>query len=216
MNNYRFTHIIVEHIHKQISEIQSSGNTGDTGSTYVRWGRTTCPSNGSELVYHGYAGGSMYTKSGGASEYICIPRDPIWGQYEDAVQSSAGVHGAEYELDGRTLSNFFETNIRQGYDDAPCAVCRASRSSVIMIPGRNLCYDGWTREYHGYLMAGYEGHKAASEFVCLDIAPEVLTGGDHAENKNGKLIYFAEARCGSLPCPPYVEGRELTCVVCSK
>jgi len=188
-----------------------------SGSTFVRWGRTSCPDNGTELVYNGYAGGSHFNKPGGAGEYLCLPRDPIWGHHEDAVETySSGVYGVEYELNQKTLSNFFGTNIRYFSDDAPCAVCRTTRSSVIMIPGRNECYGGWTREYHGYLMSDYEGHKAASEFVCLDIDPEVLTGGDHAVEKNGKLLYFVEARCGSLPCPPYVNGRELTCVVCSK
>ena len=158
----------------------------------------------------------MYSSTGGAAEYICLPRDPIWGYYEDSVQeSNAGVHGAEYQLYQKTLSNFFESNIKMGYDDAPCAVCRAPRSSVVMIPGRNQCYPGWTKEYHGYLAAGADGNAAASEFVCLDIGAEILTGGAHAQNKNGKVFYLAEARCGSLPCPPYVDGRELTCVVCS-
>ena len=105
----------------------------------------------------------MYTSTGGAAEYICLPRDPIWGQYEDGVQQySTGVYGTEYQLNKRTLSNFFETNIRQSYDDAPCAVCRASRSNVVMIQGRNQCYVGWTKEYHGYLAAGNEGNAAAS------------------------------------------------------
>jgi len=67
-----------------------------------------------------------------------------------------------------------------------------------------------------FLVAGYEGYAAASQFVCLDVDPEILTGDKHAEQHGGKLFYFAEARCGSLPCPPYVNGRELTCVGCSK
>jgi hypothetical protein len=25
-----------------------------------------------------------------------------------------------------------------------------------------------------------------------------------------------ESHCGSLPCPPYVQGYELTCAVCTK
>ena len=202
---------------KDILEIKTATKSGGSGATFVRWGRTSCPDNGTELVYDGYAGGSHYNKAGGAGEYLCLPRDPIWGHYEDEIQiSSDGIYGVEYELDQRTLSNFFGTNMRHNVDDAPCAVCRTTRSSVIMIPGRNQCYGGWTREYHGYLMSDYEGHTSASEYICLDIDPEVLTGGNHAVNSNGKLLYFVEAKCGSLPCPPYVNGRELTCVVCSK
>ena len=168
-------------------------------------------------MYHGFTGGSSTGKTGGAAEYLCLPHEPIWGSYEEEVQSSsAGVYGTEYDLNQRTLSNFFGTNMRHYYNDAPCAVCRTTRSVVLMIPGRNQCYAGWTREYHGYLVAGYDSHASASQFVCLDINPDVLTGGDHGKSKiDGRTFYFAEARCGSLPCPPYVNGRELTCVVCS-
>ena len=50
-------------------------------------------------------------------------------------------------------------------------------------------------------------------FVCLDDDPETIQGG--AADLNGALFYLTEARCGPLPCPNYVDGRELTCVVCS-
>ena len=63
-------------------------------------------------------------------------------------------------------------------------------------------------------MAGYYNHVAGSMYTCVDGNPDTLQGG-HA-NKDGKMFYPVEARCGSLKCPPYVEGRELVCVVCSK
>jgi len=68
--------------------------------------------------------------------------------------------------------------------------------------------------FSGYLVAGDYQHASASEFICLDERPEMTLGG--APNHDGKTFYLAEAVCGSLPCPPYVQGRELTCVVCSK
>ena len=197
--------------------MKTSTKCGRSGTTFVRWARFSCPDNGTQLVYYGYPGGSFHSKAGVAGEYLCLPRDPIWGHYEDDVQSySGGVYGVEYQLNQRTLSNFFGKDMRHHVDDTPCAVCRTTRSSVIMIPGRNQCYNGWTIEYHSYLMSGREGHTSASEFICVDKDPEVLTGGDHTVDKHGKLLYFVEARCGSLSCPPYVNGRELTCVVCSK
>ena len=54
---------------------------------------------------------------------------------------------------------------------------------------------------------------SASQFTCVDEKPEVLKGG-HV-NHNGKLFYFVDGSCGSLKCPPYEDGRELTCAVCS-
>ena len=99
--------------------------------------------------------------------------------------------------------------------DVPCAVCRAPKSSVMMIPGSHLCLEGWTQEYSGLLAAGYYGHPAASEFVCLDDQPESMHGGENGDEE-GKYFFFAEAVCGSMRCGPYVAGRELTCAVCTR
>ena len=186
--------------------------TPGSGSTYVRWGRTSCPNNGTETVYTGYAAGSSYIDSGAAVNYLCLPTKPLWGEYDDSANAAARIYGAEYQVFGSDSNRFFKKNV--GDNDVPCAVCRTVRPSLLMIPGRNACYGGWTVEYTGYLSAGHHSHKAASESICLDTDPEVIAGSqtDH----NGKLFYMTEAKCGSLPCPPYVEGRELTCVVCSQ
>lgn len=79
---------------------------------------------------------------------------------------------------------------------------------------RKNCYRGWTLEYRGYLMAGKWSHQAATSYTCVDARPEAVHGGH--ENRNGYLFYHVEGLCGSLKCPPYVNGRELACVVCSK
>ena len=76
-----------------------------------------------------------------------------------------------------------------------------------MIPAKTKCHPGWTLEFTGYLMAGWHN---------LDKEPENVVGGREGIIDDGRLLYFVEARCGSLKCPPYVNGRELTCVVCSK
>lgn len=48
---------------------------------------------------------------------------------------------------------------------------------------------------------------------ALTLTPYVH--GSHG-NKNGALLHLVEGQCGSLPCLPYVGGRELTCAVCTK
>ena len=63
-------------------------------------------------------------------------------------------------------------------------------------------------------MAGYRTQAAGTKHTCMDSHPDILHGGQ--TNKDGYLFNMVEGRCGSLKCPPYVEGRELTCVVCSK
>ncbi|XP_066279741.1 uncharacterized protein [Branchiostoma lanceolatum] len=187
------------------------GNDGLGGAVYTRWGRKTCPS-GATTVYSGVAGGTDHNQPGGGTNYQCLPTDPQWGRYQDGVQAAkAYMYGAEYQLD--TNYPFGSRSIHD--DDVPCAVCYVpTRGSKLMIPARNTCPTDWTQEYAGYFMAEYYNHPGAKEFVCVDEQPETVPGG-HA-NHNGALFYPVEARCGSLPCPNYVEGRELTCVVCTK
>ncbi|XP_053393523.1 uncharacterized protein LOC123562973 [Mercenaria mercenaria] len=184
-------------------------------STYVRWGRKTCPGNSTSTMYSGYAAGSFYSHSGGAANYLCLPPDPQWAYYEDSVGSGGKVYGGEYELGDNHAnggSHYLGSNVRD--EDAPCAVCSSPRSSVIMIPSRLECYPGWTKEYSGYLMSGAYSQSSATEFICVDSHVDVLVGGH--PDQNGRLFYLVEGICGSLKCPPYINGRELTCVVCTK
>ncbi|XP_078595169.1 uncharacterized protein LOC144872666 [Branchiostoma floridae x Branchiostoma japonicum] len=198
------------------------GERGDSGQTvtqgsgggavYIRWGRTACnESTDTVTVYSGLAGGALWSEKGGGSDYQCLPADPEWGRFTDGVEGlKAYMHGAEYQL-----------NTDAPYDEAavddrevPCAACYClTRRAQVMIPARQTCPEGWKREYGGYLMTGYHDQAGRNEFVCMDGEPEVLPGGEG--NDNGALFYPVEARCGSLPCPPYVEGRELTCIVCT-
>lgn len=141
--------------------------------------------------------------------YLCLPKDPLWGSSTSSCSSGAYIYGTEYK---RVVEN--RADIPLVNQDAPCAVCRTKRATTLMIPGRNECYEGWTREYHGYLAAGNYNEAAASEYVCLDQIPDVVNGGGSATTDN-KVFYPVEAFCGSLKCPPYVNCRELTCVVCS-
>jgi len=85
-----------------------------------------------------------------------------------------------------------------------------------MIPARTQCPDGWTTEYAGYLSSAYTGSlrsSISSSYICWDEAPEVAVGGT---SQDQAVIYPVEFHCGSLPCQVYRDGRELTCVVCSK
>ncbi|XP_036366812.1 uncharacterized protein LOC118767013 [Octopus sinensis] len=171
----------------------------------------------SSLVYDGVVGGQFYSHTGGGSNLLCLPNDPIWANYTTEVEEGGYIYGSEYEL------NFYPTNKLFSFANAesihehnvPCAVCLTRQPAVVMmLPARTKCYPGWTIEYSGYLMTEYYKHKGRHEYVCVDYAPEADPAG--YRNEDGALLYFVQAACGSLPCPPYVNGRELTCVVCSK
>ena len=83
-----------------------------------------------------------------------------------------------------------------------------------MIPGRNRCDNGWHTEYVGYLAAEKSSHYR-TEFVCVDSEAEANPDGSSA-NENGASLFAAQGRCGSLPCGPYGDQRDLLCVVCSR
>ena len=82
-----------------------------------------------------------------------------------------------------------------------------------MIPGRETCPPDWKKEYTGYIMAGGNGHKRSQPYLCIDDKPQVIPGSD-TQNSDGYL-YMVETKCPSLQCQPFVDGRELRCVVCT-
>lgn len=153
----------------------------------------------------GFAGGSYYDHQGAAVDYVCLTRDPVFTSKLHDTQYGY-MYGAEYN------SNAFGP---ADGNDIPCAVCRSlSTSSVLMIPGTNVCVTGWKLQYKGNLATGYYDFRAASQYICLDESPETVING--RVNDNGKLIHPVIAVCGALECPPYENGKTLTCAVCTK
>ncbi|XP_052085262.1 short-chain collagen C4-like [Mytilus californianus] len=180
--------------------------SASSGSVYIQWGRKSCTRNGTELVYSGMGGGGYYTETGRSANPVCVPHDPDLGP----VISTSGfgtLYGMEYNDPslGKNLKD----------EDVPCAVCRSKLvSSVIMVPGKTRCHHGWNLEYKGMLTTGYWNHNGPSSYICVDSNPEVIEGG--VRNDDGYMLYPVKAYCGSLKCPPYVQGSMLNCAVCSK
>ena len=161
------------------------------------------------LLHTGIMGGEYYNHIGGGVNYLCLPKTPKYDKYKDGHQGGGYVYGAEYELS----FNPFKKSLQD--HDPPCVVCFVkSRGSMLMMPARNDCPTGWTEEYHGYLMSANYAHKKQSDFICVDKAAESIPGSQ--ANLNGALLYPVEGHCGTLPCGPYVQVRELTCAVCTK
>ena len=63
------------------------------------------------------------------------------------------------------------------------------------------------------MAAYYTGHYR-TQFTCMDTTFKSVIGS--SADKNGLLFYFVEGICGSLPCPPYENNKELSCAVCTK
>jgi len=171
-------------------------------------------------VLTGYAAGPIYNNGGGSSNFLCLPQDPDWDNFKTGSRFVGHIAGVEYEL--FDSNNVFSTSNTGGIplleNPAPCAVCYLDhRLTVLMVPAKTRCPDGWNREYGGYLASEHsfdqQSSRKRSSYVCWDRAPEVAAGGT---NQNQAVIYPVKAVCGSLPCSTYINGRELTCVVCSK
>ena len=184
-------------------------NSGTKGVVYTRWGRTSCPNDtGAELVYEGITGGSFWDHGGGAN-YVCLPakEDPQYMSTHVPPHYSY-MHGTEYEHVNGIFPGKHSHN-------APCAVCYSSTKTVkLMIPARITCPSSWTIEYKGYLMTTHYGHKKNTVYECVDENPESIPGS--SANTNGALFHFIRSTCNGLPCPPYVNNRAITCVVCTK
>ncbi len=182
------------------------------GVTYTRWGRTTCPSTqGTQLVYEGTTAGSPYYEAG-LADYLCLHKEPEFLQPAAGLQDArARLYGTEYEAlhSPPAFSNVFR-------HDAPCSVCYTpTRGTKITIPGRVTCPASWTKEYHGFLMSNsYHQHRGSRVSVCVDINAESVAGSAAQHVKS--LFYFIETTCTGVKCPPYFEGAEITCVVCTK
>ena len=177
------------------------------GVVYTRWGRKSCPT-GAQLLYEGITGGSYWNHPGGGANYVCLPKVPQY-MSTNVPNEYSEMYGTEYEI--------VDYNIFPGkhQHNVPCAVCYSSTKSVkLMIPARTSCPSSWTIEYKGYLMASHYNHKNNNVYECADEYPESIAGS--GANNNGASFYFTRTTCTGLPCPPYVNNRAITCVVCTK
>ena len=181
------------------------------GAVYVRWGRTSCPTDqGTELLYSGRAGGSMRNHQGGGANYLCMPNDPDHMQYDSGVQGVSTIYGVEY----RPHSSQPFMNVRN--HNVPCAVCyTATRDTIVMIPAKIYCPVNWTIEYTGYLMSSRKDTQYRSMYECVDKDPESVPGLN-AETEMSAFLHVEPVCTGSFSCLPYDAGKELTCVVCSR
>ena len=180
-----------------------------TGSVYIRWGRTSCPSTAA-LIYSGSVAGSYFNHKGSGADPLCLPDQPIYGRYADHKWGGI-LYGAEYQYaTNAPYSSSFQNK------DVPCSMCMTTgRQEVFMLPARNECPKGWVREYHGYLMSEHYSNSYRSQHLCFDDNIEAIEGRDSATN--GIHFFPVSVDCGyGIACPPYVDARELTCSVCSK
>ena len=181
--------------------------------TYTRWGKSSCPNDtGAQLVYSGQTGGTNWNVTGRSAEKLCLPDDPeyVTETARVSIPYFNTVQGAKYELWDGPQSNV--TNYK-----APCAVCYVpTRATTIMVPVKLTCPPSWTREYYGYLTTELDAFHR-STYTCIDNTPEIIPGTFRLQHTDGfTLILHTITDCLGLQCPPYENGRILSCAVCTK
>ncbi len=163
---------------------------------------------GTALVYSGRAGGSHHRdENGGGANHLCMPPDPNYNLTLESGERAVGAYLFGVQYQSPLVGESADGNV-------PCAVClAATRTTMLMVPAKTICPDGWTMEYNGYLMTErtHSVHRR-SIYECVDSGQETL--GTTAVNAGG-LLTHVEARCGNIECPPYVAENELTCAVCT-
>ncbi|XP_071137108.1 uncharacterized protein [Mytilus edulis] len=83
----------------RISQLEAGQSS--SGSFYTRWGRKSCPGNGTELIYTGISAGPWYDYAGSAVDFLCLPHDPdvIQSDLRKSVHYKDFLYGAEYQGD---------------------------------------------------------------------------------------------------------------------
>ena len=162
-------------------------------------------------MYDGIAGRTEHSVKGGGIDFQFLSKVPQYLSVSSGIQqlrsSLSAVEHEDQEGPTLTSSTFRKAGLY-------CAVCYTqTRGASIMIPGRCQCPGNWTTEYFGYLSAERGGHISPSTYICIDnnLVPKSKV------NPYGSTTMKVEMKCHNTHiCPPYEEGKELTCAVCTK
>ena len=159
----------------------------------------------------GFVAGKYHNQPGNGADSLCLPENPSWANFTDGNDYLRGkIYGSEIHIE--EPSKIFQGAAHN--QDLPCAVCESRKPAIIMLPARTTCFPGWAEEYTGSIMANYHSHAGPYNHICVDFQPDFVPNGGAASGQH--VLYLIEAQGGALPCPPYVQGRELACIVCSK
>ncbi|VDI47797.1 Hypothetical predicted protein [Mytilus galloprovincialis] len=140
-----------------------------------------------------YAGGGLYSESGGASEYVCLPPDP---NYE---KTSGPDHGRMY---------------------GPCCFARRVLNVPSRLNCLGTTYIRWGRKqcsnnntelvYSGFAGGGYYGESgSAAEYVCLPPDPNYVKTSGGADNGH---MYGAEFNSNFFASN--ANGEDVPCALC--
>ena len=142
--------------------------------------------------------------SGGGVDFLCLPTEPDFPEGAAAgYQSQSDIFGISYGTTNRSSNN----------NTVLCSVCEVTgRSRSIMIPAKSSCPTGWIKEYQGLLMSQHHSHS--SGYICVATDMQDFSLPTPSNNYGG--LYVVEVVCDTLKCPPFIDGYEIGCVLCTK
>ena len=177
-------------------------------STYERLGHSECPdTEGTSSIYTGFIVGFSTT---GPTTFRCLPTEKGSVKYYNDTFSK--YTGSEPEVHYLNLTEYQTFRPGKTNFDATCALCSVSvRNFIQMIPATYECPEGWTREYYGYLMTGF----FSTTFVCVDIEMEGFQNSADAA-PNHPTLHHVTAHYKISHSDEYLDGKVLSCAVCSK
>ena len=161
-------------------------------------------------AFSGIVSKAPSSSSGGGNNHLCLSLNPDSATADDAFRNEAYITGVVYQ---ETASEFIPAELR--LQPVPCAVCEVQQRAVVMVPGSRSCGEGWRVEYEGVLMSEANAGQS-SNFVCVSRDMQGLAHAERNDNGEAGQLHVVEAKCGTLPCPPFAQGQDVSCVVCSK
>ena len=181
-----------------------------TGSSYIHWGRSDCPSS-SKQIYTGYSVGAAILTTGGGANPLCVVQSPVYGQHSGIQNTGSSVVGAIYGTSGygiRQLAKLHGQTI-------PCTLCLAvNRSIAFYYPGQSNCPSRFELAYSGYMFAALYSQQK-SNWLCISQQAKGISG---KSNFKQAVWYPTEIHCSGMTCGSsegsYIGNRELTCAVC--
>ena len=194
-------------------EVTCAQCSSSAGPTYVRWGRSTCPTAAS-LLYVGRASGAAHNEAGSGTNYVCLHETPVYSTTATTSQAGARLYRAEYET---TSAGLYFLWVLQN-KDVPCAVCQTTGGLAVMTQhGSSSCPTGWSTEYSGYTMSGPHNTGYRHEYTCVD--GEAEAAADSVDTRNTKYAPMSPVELmqeAGNKQQGYTGYEEVTCAVCSK
>ncbi|XP_067946821.1 uncharacterized protein [Watersipora subatra] len=183
------------------------------GTTYVRWGRVTCPQLSTQ-VYRGYIAGPRIAKglAGSGSDLQCLPNNQvITGLFNSDQRTPNNI---SYTLLAAATYDRKDNSVPSNHKIG-CSVCLIERRAQIMIPNGRFCPSGWLKEYDGILMIATSNRKpkVTVNHVCMDRNP--AAGEAYSHSPSLEMIRVKTGECVSNSCRAIRNSKEVPCVVCS-